>query len=256
VASARVFSIARASLRFVWPCRKKVSHPENGTIGVLMIDFAAARRMMVDGQVRTADVTDPRLIAAMFEVPRERFLPPATAALAYVDFDAPVTENSGKAARFLLKPMVLAKLIQAAEVKEGDAVLDVGCTTGYSSAVLSRLARSVVALEEDPSLSRRAEESVHALGIANVSVVAGPLTAGWPARAPYDVILLQGATEVEPRTLFAQLKEGGRLLCVNARAAGKAVIYRRAGGDVSGWPIFDATAAILPGFTETPAFVF
>jgi protein-L-isoaspartate(D-aspartate) O-methyltransferase len=251
------FSITRASLRFVLPCRKKVSHPENGTIGVSMIDFAAARRMMVDGQVRTADVTDLRLIAAMLEVPREHFLPPAVAALAYVDFDAPVTENSGKAARYLLKPMLLAKLIQAAEVKERDAVLDVGCTTGYSSVVLAHLARSVVALEEDPSLSRRTEESVHALGVANVSVVTGPLTAGWPARAPYDVILLQGASEVEPRTLFAQLKEGGRLLCVNARgAAGKAVIYRRAGGDVSGWPIFDATAAILPGFTETPAFVF
>jgi protein-L-isoaspartate(D-aspartate) O-methyltransferase len=123
--------------------------------------------------------------------------------------------------------------------------------------VLAQLARSVVALEEDPSLSRRAEETVHALGIANISVVTGPLVAGWPARAPYDVILLQGATEVEPRTLFPQLKEGGRLVCVSARgAAGNAVIYRRTGGDVSGWPIFDAAAAILPGFTETPAFVF
>jgi protein-L-isoaspartate(D-aspartate) O-methyltransferase len=227
------------------------------TFGVLMIDFAATRRMMVNGQVRTADVTDLRLIAAMLEVPRERFLPPATAALAYLDFDAPVTEQSGKGARYLLKPMLLAKLIQAAEVKEGDSVLDVGCTTGYSSAVLSRLARSVVALEEDLSLSRRAEETVRALGIANVSVVTGPLVAGWPARAPYDVIILEGATEVEPRTLFPQLKEGGRLLCVSARgAAGKAVIYRRASGDVSGWPIFDAAAGVLPGFMETPAFVF
>ncbi len=223
-----------------------------------MIDFAAARRMMVDGQVRPNDVTDLRLIATMLDVPRERFLPPATAALAYLDLDAPVGEGTdGGPSRYLLKPMLLAKLIQAAEVTESDAVLDVGCATGYSSAVLARLAGSVVALEENPLLARRAEEILTALGIAYVSVVTGPLIAGWPARAPYDVIVLQGATEVEPQALFPQLKDGGRLVCVRGRpAAGKAMIYRRTNDDVSGWPLFDAAAAVLPGFAETPAFVF
>jgi protein-L-isoaspartate(D-aspartate) O-methyltransferase len=223
-----------------------------------MIDFAAARRMMVDGQVRPSDVTDLRIIAAMLEIPRERFLPPASAALAYLDLDAPVGEGrDGEPPRCLLKPMLLAKLIQAAAVKESDAVLDVGCASGYSSAVLARIAGSVVALEQDPSLARRAEEVLATLGVANVSVVAGPLTAGWPARAPYDVIVLQGGTEVEPRTLFAQLNEGGRLLCVRGRpAAGKAMIYRRANGVVSGWPLFDAAAAVLPGFAAIPTFVF
>jgi protein-L-isoaspartate(D-aspartate) O-methyltransferase len=222
-----------------------------------MIDFAAARRMMVDGQVRTSDVTDLRLIAAMLDVPRERFLPPATASLAYLDLDVPVLEGArGEASRYLLKPMLLAKLIQAAEIKESDAVLDVGCVTGYSSAVLARIAGSVVALEEEPSLARRAGEILGAFGVANVSVVTGPLMAGWPPGAPYDVILLEGATDVEPRTLFPQLKDGGRLLCVRGRSAGKAKIYRRAGDDVSGWPIFDAAAPVLPGFAETPAFVF
>ena len=115
-----------------------------------MIDFAAARRMMVDGQVRTSDVTDLRLIAAMLEVPRERFVPAAKAALAYLDLDLPVKEGeAGAPVRRLLKPMVLAKLIQAAEIGAGDHVLDVGCATGYSSAVLARLAGSVVALEQD-----------------------------------------------------------------------------------------------------------
>ncbi len=223
-----------------------------------MIDFAAARRMMVDCQVRPSDVTDLRLIAAMLEVPRERFLPAATAALAYLDLDASVRDGADKAApRYLLKPMLLAKLIQAAEVAETDAVLDVGCATGYSSAILARIAGSVVALEEDEALTRRAQEVLSALGAASVSVVTGPLVAGWPGRAPYDVIVMQGATEVEPRMLFSQLKNGGRLVCVHGRGAtGKAMIYRRTGEHVSGWPLFDAAAAVLPGFAEIPAFVF
>jgi protein-L-isoaspartate(D-aspartate) O-methyltransferase len=243
-------------LAFLPSLPQKSAHSEKRrTSGRAMIDFTAARRMMVDGQVRTSDVTDPRLIAAMLEVPREYFLPPATAALAYLDLDIPV--GDGKPPRRLLNPRLFAKLVQAAEVTETDAVLDVGCATGYSSAVLARLAASVVGIEEDAILARKAEEAITALGIANVSVVTAPLTAGWPARAPYDVILLEGATEVEPRALCRQLKDGGRLLCVRGRSpAGKAMLYRRVGDDVSGWPVFDAGAATLPGFTEVPAFVF
>jgi protein-L-isoaspartate(D-aspartate) O-methyltransferase len=223
-----------------------------------MIDFATARRMMVDGQVRPNDVTDLRIIAAMLEVPRERFLPPAKAPLAYLDFDIPVLEGpDGRPRRRMLKPMLLAKMIQVAGVRETDSVLDVGCGTGYSSAVLAQLARTVVALEEEATLALAAKESLYALGITNVSVETGPLAAGYPARAPYDSIFLQGATEVEPQMLFPQLREGGRLVCVRPGAAGgKAVVYRRAGGDVSGWPVFDATASVLPGFTATPTFVF
>ncbi len=223
-----------------------------------MIDFAAARRMMVDGQVRPNDVTDLRIIAAMLELPRERFLPPAKADLAYLDLDTPILEGAdGRPARRLLKPMLLAKLIQAAAVRDNDMVLDVGCATGYSSAILAHLGHSVVALEEEASLAGRAREILASFGVNNVSVAAGPLVSGWPARAPYDVIVLQGAAEVEPRTLFPQLREGGRLVCVRGgTAAGKAMIYRRVGADVSGRPIFDAAAAVLPGFTATPAFVF
>jgi protein-L-isoaspartate(D-aspartate) O-methyltransferase len=217
-----------------------------------MIDFTAARRMMVDGQVRTADVTDLRIIAAMLELPRERFVPDTNADLAYLDLDVPVDRE-----RRLLKPMVLAKMVQAAAVKADDRVLDVGCTTGYSSALLARLARSVVALEEDPALARTAEENLKSIGPGNVTVVTGPLTQGWQADSRYDVIFVNGATEVVPHTLCGQLAEAGRLLVVFGGAPlGRATVYRAAGGDVSGWPIFDAAAPLLPGFAAVQAFVF
>jgi protein-L-isoaspartate(D-aspartate) O-methyltransferase len=223
-----------------------------------MIDFAMARRMMVDGQVRTSDVTDPRIIAAMLEVPRERFVPEDSAALAYLDFDVPVAPTTeGAGARRLLKPMVLAKLLQAAEVGDDDHVLDVGCATGYSSAVLARLARSVVAVEQDAILAHHARENLLAVGASNARVMTGPLTQGWPAEAPYDVIFLNGATEIEPPALFGQLKDGGRLVAVKGRApTGHAMLYRSVGGDVSGRPVFDAAAPLLPGFAAPPAFVF
>ena len=223
-----------------------------------MIDFAAARRMMVDGQVRTSDVTDLRLIAAMLEVPRERFVPEAKADLAYLDFDLPVLEGkAGAPVRRLLKPMVLAKLIQAAEIGAGDHVLDVGCATGYSSAVLARLVGSVTALEQEPALARSARECLQATGASNVAVVTGPLIDGWPSGAPYDAILLNGSTEIEPQALLRALKDGGRLVGVRGRAgAGKAMLYRAFGREVSGRPIFDAAAPLLPGFAEPAVFVF
>jgi len=223
-----------------------------------MTDFAAARRMMVDGQVRTSDVTDPRIIAAMLELPRERFVPQSKADLAYLDFDVPVTEAAGgKPARRLLKPMVLAKMVQAAAVGASDHVLDVGCASGYSSALLGRLARSVIALEEEEALVRLARDNLKAIGADNVTVVAGPLTQGWQGGAPYDVIFLNGATEIVPHALTRQLKAGGRLVAVMGRApTGQAILYRAVGGEVSGWPIFDAAAPLLPGFAAPPEFVF
>jgi protein-L-isoaspartate(D-aspartate) O-methyltransferase len=223
-----------------------------------MIDFAAARRMMVDGQVRTSDVTDLRLIAMMQELPRERFLPDPKAALAYLDLDVPVTEaKDGVPARCLLKPMVLAKLIQAAAIRGTDHVLDVGCATGYASAVLERLAHSVVALEQDPSLARLAEANLQAVGAVNATVVVGLLNDGWPAGAPYDVILLNGAAEIAPKALLRQLKPGGRLVGVLGGApVAKAMLYRAFGQECSGRPIFDAVAPLLPGFAQPATFAF
>jgi protein-L-isoaspartate(D-aspartate) O-methyltransferase len=222
-----------------------------------MIDFAAARRSMVDGQVRTADVTDRRLLAAMLALPRERFFPEDKAPLAYHDLDVSVSEP-GSPARWLLKPMTLAKLIHAADILESDRVLDVGCATGYSTAVLAHLAGSVIGLEEDEALAAQARQTLADCGLAHVpKVVTGPLARGLAGQAPYDVIVLQGSSEIVPSALFGQLKDGGRLACVLGRGpAAKAMLYRSVGGDVSGRAIFDAAAPPLPGFSKPPAFVF
>jgi len=216
-----------------------------------MTDFAAARRMMVDGQVRTADVTDLQLLAAMDTVPRERFAAAGKAELSYLDQDLPV----GASGRCLLKPMVLAKLIQMADIAPTDHVLDVGCATGYSSALLSQLAGSVVALEEDRALAEVAERTLG--DRPNVKVVRGPLVEGWPADGPYDVILLQGATEIVPQALLRSLKDGGRLACVfGTGPQRKAMLYLNTEGEISGRPVFDAAAQVLPGFRKEPGFVF
>jgi len=216
-----------------------------------MTDFAAARRMMVDGQVRTADVTDLRILAAMFDLPRERFFPEDKASLAYLDLDVPVSAP-GQPVRRLLKPMVLAKLIQAAAVSPDDRVLDVGCATGYGTALLSHLAGVVIGLEEDAGLARQA-----AAANPGSRIVTGPLSRGCPADGPFDVIVLEGAVDQVAPALFDQLKEGGRLVCVLGRGGdGKAMLYRRIEGDLSGRAVFDAAAAPLPGFAKPAAFVF
>jgi protein-L-isoaspartate(D-aspartate) O-methyltransferase len=215
-----------------------------------MTDFAAARRHMVDGQIRTTDVTDLRVIAAMLEVPRERFMPPASVSLAYLDLDVPVGGG-----RRLLRPMVLAKLIQAAALEATDRVLNVGSATGYGAALLGRIAGDVVALEQDTGLAKSAGDSL--LSQPNVRVVTGPLADGWVQNAPYDAVIMEGATEVAPHALCQQLKNGGRLVCVLGAGPGsKAMLYTRSSGEAAGRAVFDATAALLPGFAKTPVFAF
>jgi protein-L-isoaspartate(D-aspartate) O-methyltransferase len=217
-----------------------------------MFDATTARRLMVDGQIRTADVTDAALLDAMLTVPREQFLPPTLAPLAYVDADIPVGKG-----RALLRPMVLAKLIQAAALSAGERILDVGCATGYSAAILARLGASVVALEEDGDLAAAAKTALGAVGTTNVEVVVGPLAAGWRAGAPYDGILLNGAAEVIPEVFGDQLKPDGWLIGVGGRPpACKGMVYRVSEGCLVGRPIFDAAATLLPGFRAPPSFVF
>ena len=217
-----------------------------------MFDTANARRLMVEGQIRTADVTDLDLLAAMQTVPRERFLPAALADLAYVDKDIMIA-----AGRALLKPMVLAKLIQAARVKRTDRILDVACGTGYSTAVLAQLAGAVIGLEENPDLAGQAKNALAAAGALATEVVIGPLIEGWPAGAPYDLILLNGLTEIIPEALGGQLKPEGRLIGVYGRShAAKATVFYMIEKQLVGRPVFDASAPLLPGFGSPPGFVF
>lgn len=222
------------------------------------MDFATARRKMVDNHVRPNDVTDPRLIAAMLETPRERFVPADRANLAYVDADLPIDDvGPGRAGRFLLKPMALARLLQIAEIAESDHVLDVACGTGYSSAILARLAGSVVALEDSPERAERAARLLKEMNVANASVVSGPLEAGWGPAAPYDAILVNGAVEFLPEKLLGQLKEGGRLVAIVGNGpVGAGTLYRRFADDVSGRAVFDAPAPALKAFARPKSFVF
>ncbi len=223
-----------------------------------MADFGKARRMMVDGQVRTVDVTDRRLLAALGEIPRERFVPGHLHALAYVDRDIEIAPAaSGRPARYLIEVGPFARLVQAAELNPSDVVLDVGCGTGYSAAVLSRLVGSVVALESDPELSRVANSTLSELGIDNVALVNGPLRSGYPGEAPYDAILLEGGVEDVPDALLDQLKPDGRLVAVvGTNRTARATIYRHSGEGISARPVFDAYIAALPGFQKPKAFTF
>ncbi|MEW6644271.1 MAG: methyltransferase domain-containing protein [Pseudomonadota bacterium] len=221
-----------------------------------MTNFANARRKMVDGQVRTSDVTDLRIIEAMLDVPREAFVPEAQRGLAYLDLDLDVSEGAG-GKRYLIKPVVIAKMLQAAEIKATDRVLVVGCATGYAAAVAARLAAEVVATEADPALAARATTILAGQGAGNVTVVAAAAAAGEPSRAPYDVIVLDGATEIAPDGLYGQLAMGGRLVGVFAAGQPPRVeIVTRSPGDFGNRPLFDAYAPVLPGMERPAAFVF
>jgi protein-L-isoaspartate(D-aspartate) O-methyltransferase len=221
-----------------------------------MSGFSIARQKMVDGQVRPSDVTDLRIIDAMLAVPREAFVPQDKQALAYLDIDLDVSEG-GSERRFLIKPVVTAKMLQAAEIKDTDNVLVVGCATGYAAAVVARLAGQVTATEVDPTMAAKAKDVLVQLGIGNVTVRAADASEGDAANAPYDVIVLNGATEVTPDRLYRQLKDGGRLVGVFAMAQPpRAMIVTHSHADFGTRALFDAAVPVLPGLGRAPAFVF
>jgi protein-L-isoaspartate(D-aspartate) O-methyltransferase len=221
-----------------------------------MSDFSTARQKMVDGQVRPSDVTDSRIIDAMIAVPRELFVPENRRALAYLDLDLDVSE-SGSPKRYLIKPAVIAKMLQAADLKATDKVLVVGCATGYSAAVVSKLAGRVTATESDRSLAAKAAELLAKLGCANVTVRTAAAAEGDTSGAPYDVIVLDGATEIVPDRLYRQLRDGGRLVGVFATGQPpRAEIVTHSHADFGNRTLFDATAPVLPGLERVAEFVF
>jgi protein-L-isoaspartate(D-aspartate) O-methyltransferase len=218
-----------------------------------MTVFEAARAHMIESQIRPNKVTDDRVLAAMAVIRRELFVPEHLRSIAYVDEDLPLGGG-----RYLMEPMVAARLIQAAAVERADIALVVGAGVGYEAAVLAQLARAVVALEEDPQLARCARAALVDHGIAAVSVVEGPLAAGHRPRAPYDVILFGGAVAQVPNEIIAQLAEDGRLVAVVKAegGVGRATLTTRTGGVIARRVMFDAAIPMLPGFRPKPAFVF
>jgi protein-L-isoaspartate(D-aspartate) O-methyltransferase len=223
-----------------------------------MTDFALARRNMVESQIRPNDVTDRQLISALMDVPREQFVPAAMRDLAYIDEDVQLKDAGSEGGRrWLMEPMPFARLVQLADIGPNDLVLDIGCASGYSTAVLARLAESVVGLESDTELAGRAEAQLVDAGVGNAAIVTGDMPAGYPSQGPYDVIILEGSAETIPDGLFKQLRDGGRLIAAVAEGPiGKATLFRSIAGDISSRVAFDINIHKLPGFEKTPEFVF
>jgi protein-L-isoaspartate(D-aspartate) O-methyltransferase len=221
-------------------------------------DTAAARLNMIEGQLRPNGVRDERILSAMESLPRERFVPPPLSGIACIDEELPVS-----ASRFLLRPMVLARLVQAANITTQDRVLDIGSGTGYSTGLIAGLAKEVIALEADANLQKLAASNLEALGIHNVEFHTCPLGPGLPSGAPYNVILVNGGMEIMPEVLLAQLAEGGRLVAVvrhygpaHAAHTGEARLYERRRGQTAHRVLFDATAELLPDFAAPKTFSF
>ena len=218
-----------------------------------MIDFAATRLTMVESQLRTNKVTDQAVLDAFLAVPRERFVPPALASTAYVDDDLPLGGG-----RFLMQPIVLARLIQLARIGPDDAVLVICAGSGYGTAIAARLAQRVVGVECDAGLAASAGARLAELGRGNAAVVEGPLAQGHAARAPYHVVLFEGRVGHIPDAIAQQVAEGGRIVAVlgDAGGMGRAVLMTRNGGVLSRRPVFDAAVPALPGLERAPSFVF
>ena len=215
-----------------------------------MSDFSARRTMMVDTQIRPSDVTKFPIIDAMLAVPRELFVPANLREAAYVGENLDIGGG-----RTVLDPRTFAKMLDALEINPTDVALDIGCALGYSTAVLAHICEFVVALEDEQSRAEEAQSVLSELGTDNAAVMVAPLAEGVEKSAPYDIILVQGAAEMVPDALLAQLREGGRIACIFAEGAlGVVRIGYKTDGTVHWRFAFNASAPVLPGFHKPPAF--
>lgn len=219
-----------------------------------MTDYALARRNMVDGQLRPNKVTNAALLTAIGELPRERFLPEALRSVAYADDDVPLGGG-----RYLMEPMVLARLIQTLQPQPGDRCLVVGAGRGYGAALLARLVKTVTAVESDPVLATAAAQIARDLSIEGIQWISGKFELGGPGSAPYEVVLIEGAVRQVPQAILDQMAEGGRLATIASGAPGAmgvAQMFVKAGGVASARPLFEAGTPLLPGFAPPPRFTF
>ena len=215
-----------------------------------MSEFDDARKHMVDSQIRPSDVTDRRVIAAFSNVPRHAFTPRSRLASAYADSEVETGEG-----RRMMRPRALSKLVHEADVQADELVLDIACGRGYSTAILARLAETVVALEDDEARVTRATDILADVGADNAAVIQGDLAKGAPGQGPFNVIFVNGGVEEVPQAWFDQLAEGGRLAVIERDGpVGRAMIYTKSGAGVSAREVFDATPAMLPGFAAPRRF--
>lgn len=217
-----------------------------------MIDFAQARRNMIDSQIRPCDVSDPLVLEALFSIPRERFVAVGREAFAYLDQNIVISKTSD---RHLLQPMIVSRMLQALDLLPGEKVLDVACGYGYSSALMASIGATVVALEESEELAQGARERM--ASHKTVSVITGDLTSGAPQHAPFDAIIINGAIEVNPDKLLAQLKDGGRLVAIHHMdRVSRVLLHTRSGNAFSTKEIIDVMAPVLKAFRKGDTFVF
>lgn len=219
-------------------------------MGSAMTDFAARRTMMVDTQVRPSDVTKFPIIDAMLGVPREAYVGAGQTEAAYVGDNLAIAPG-----RVMIEPRSFGKMLDAVDIQPDEAVLDLGCGFGYSSAIIARLADAVVAVEEDESMATEAQARLSAHGVDNAAVISGPLAAGAAKHGPYDVILIQGAVEAVPDTLLDQLKDGGRIGALFMEGSlGVARVGHKGANGVTWRYAFNASAPVLHGFEKSAAF--
>lgn len=217
-----------------------------------MTDFARARDAMVESQLRTNDVFNTALLTAFRTVPREAFLPAANRALAYAEL-----EPEAAPGRRLMSPRDLGKLLEALAPKAGDKALELAGATGYGAAILGSCVKTVVTLDPSPELSFAARAALDTIGLGNVTAVCTEARSGYPDGAPFDVIIVNGATEFVPQTWLDQLAEGGRLgVVVREGAAGQARIYLKTGGQCAYRVAFDAGPSLAPGLARPKSFAF
>ena len=216
------------------------------------MDFAAARRNMVDCQILPNQVDDERVIDALLEVPREKFVPDTLSGIAYVDESIPVGNG-----RCVMEAMVIARLLQMASLRSEDMVLAIGCGTGYAVSILAKIVDTVVAVESDKVLLQKATENFAAVGLSNIAVIEGVLSDGNIEQGPYDFIFFDGAVTKVPAKICDQLTENGRLAAiVTDNGTSKACLYTRYGDLLTMRQAFDAGTPLLPGFEKEEAFLF
>ena len=217
------------------------------------MDFSTARRTMVDCQILPNNVTDQRIIDAMMELPREMFVPSTKRSVAYIDNSLALGFG-----RFLIEPMITARLMQMLELKSTDVALSIGAGTGYNVAILGRIVETVVAIEKLSSLAKLATKNLSELGIDNVAIIEGPLAGGAPKQSPYNIIFFDGAISEIPTAISNQLAENGRLIAMIKKPGGicQAYLMSRNHGNISGRNIFEASTPLLPGFEQKSIFSF